>query len=83
MVMCTNFPQASWWTANKDLLWFPPDETNSGLNQVLLSLNMQINSDLLFGKAYSIIAFKTLPNSTEWQNVQQSQFPGKTVDLLA
>ena len=37
-------------------LRFPPDETNSGLNQIRLSPNMQINIYLLFGKAYSIIA---------------------------
>ena len=40
-------------------LRFPPDETNSGLNQIHLSPKMQINTSyLLFGKAYSIIAFE-------------------------
>ena len=56
--MITNFHQASRRTANKDILRFPPDETNSGLNQIHLSPNMQINIYLLFGKAYSITAFE-------------------------
>ena len=54
MVMATKFHQASWWTANKDILGFPPDEKKSGFNQIHLSPNMQINIYLLFGKAYSI-----------------------------
>ena len=53
------FHQATWWTASKDILRFPSYETNSGVNQIIhLSPNMQINIDLLFDKAHSIIAFE-------------------------